>query len=131
MSDDVTTTWPAASIAMFRRCATMTEEEWEQSGLDAYQVVRALASECERLENSGRASGAIGRPNIRSERRDHRRCSTPREWAFEGDVRRCPHGVLQVARNVVGRGSAQWFDLSPVFNPIEYRRADRALSREA
>lgn len=50
MSDDVTTSWPAASIVMFRRCASMTEEDWLASGLDVYQVIRALAGEVERLE---------------------------------------------------------------------------------
>src|SRR5688500_157924 len=45
----------------------------------------------------------------------------------EGDVRRCVHGRVMVGVDVPGSGGVYWVDLSPVFNPIRYRRAVKAL----
>jgi len=50
-------------------------------------------------------------------------------WARSGDVRRCEHGRVQLAYDVPGSIPAYWRDLSPVGNPILYRRAANALTR--
>lgn len=44
-----------------------------------------------------------------------------------GDVRRCEHRIIQVAYEPPGLVQAYWRDISPIFNPITYRRARRAL----
>lgn len=72
--------------------------------------------------------------NITTSRGDHRRwCDysghgDAKTWAFPGDVRRCPHGRIQLAYDVPGSVPAYWRDLSPVFTPLLYRRARRALT---
>jgi len=68
------------------------------------------------------------RPNLRN---PHDRCKQPglevRDWGFPGDVRRCPHGVLQLGFDVPGTVPCYWRDLHPVLTPILRRRAVRAL----
>lgn len=50
-----------------------------------------------------------------------------------GDVRLCPHGRIQVFSEIgvesslQGPGTHYWRDLSPFWNPIDYRRAKAAL----
>lgn len=74
------------------------------------------------------------RPNIRNASDDHRRyCGYPtigtdRDWGRPGDVLRCEHGHIMLGYEVPGCTSAYWQTLSPVFNPIKYRRARRALT---
>lgn len=69
------------------------------------------------------------RPNILTRMQEHRLyCQNPPELAWSGDVRRCEHGRIQMAHAVPGFGSAQWFDLSPLAHPLNYRRARRVLS---
>lgn len=79
--------------------------------------------------------------NIQTAVQDHRRhCDQPgweyRDgnafpgWARPGDVRRCDHGRIQIAYEVIGCTSASFRDLSPVFNPILWRRARAALRKE-
>lgn len=48
--------------------------------------------------------------------------------ADPGDVRRCPHGRLMVAYTVLGLAACQWWTLSPVWTPVLWWRARRALS---
>lgn len=69
-------------------------------------------------------------PNIATAREDHRRyCGFPgQDWNRPGDVRRCRHGRLQVGYEVLGCTSAYWRNLSPIWNPILYRRAVRVLT---
>jgi hypothetical protein len=67
---------------------------------------------------------------------DHRDCwrlaHGPSWWGRPGDLRKCPHGRLQVRTEVSGRsrsmgpGTDWWRDLSPIWTPILYRRALRA-----
>lgn len=51
-----------------------------------------------------------------------------------GDVRRCVHGKIQLRTQVSirarmqGPGTDWWRTLSPVFDPILYRRAQKALA---
>lgn len=50
-----------------------------------------------------------------------------------GDVRRCPHGRVQIrtetpSARVAGPGTDWWRDLSPVWNFFTYRRAVAALN---
>ena len=73
--------------------------------------------------------------NIRTSRGDHRRyCTRPRfevhEWGRPGDVRRCEHGRVMLGYEVPGTVPPYWMDLSPIFTPIRYRRAIRALLAE-
>lgn len=73
------------------------------------------------------------RPNIRTVADEHRRCRYPGHgpvstWARAGDVRRCPHGRIQLAYEVPGSVPAYWRDLSPVWDLFTYRRARRALT---
>jgi hypothetical protein len=55
-------------------------------------------------------------------------------WGQPGDVRRCVHGHLQVRTQVgpnarvAGPGTDWWRTLSPIFTPVLYRRAKRALA---
>lgn len=64
-------------------------------------------------------------PSILTARQEHRLyCQHPPETAWTGDVRRCEHGRIQMAHDVPGFGSAQWFDLDPIFNPINYLTRD-------
>lgn len=76
-------------------------------------------------------------PNIRP-KLPHSECWRPAwpltAWQHRlGDVRRCPHGKLQVlteigpAARVAGPGTHWWRTLSPVFTPVLYRRARAAL----
>lgn len=54
-------------------------------------------------------------------------------WGRAGDVRRCVHGHLQVRTEthpdsrMQGPGTDWWRTLSPVFTPVLYRRAKKAL----
>jgi hypothetical protein len=51
-----------------------------------------------------------------------------------GDVRRCTHGKIQlrtqtsIHSRAQGPGTDWWRTLSPIFDPILYRRARKALS---
>jgi hypothetical protein len=51
-----------------------------------------------------------------------------------GDVRRCSHDHIQLLTKtpdyarVQGPGTHWWKTLSPIFNPIDYRKAKRALT---
>ena len=55
-------------------------------------------------------------------------------FGLPGDVKRCPHGKLMVRTQtgpnsrMMGPGTDWWRTLSPVWNPIEYRRAKAALA---
>jgi hypothetical protein len=55
-------------------------------------------------------------------------------WGQPGDVKRCPHGKLMIRRQVPpnartqGPGTDWWDTLSPIFNPIDYSRAKKALA---
>lgn len=55
-------------------------------------------------------------------------------WGRVGDVRRCVHGKIQIRRQVsihsrtAGPGTDWWQTLSPIWDPILYRRARKALS---
>jgi hypothetical protein len=49
-------------------------------------------------------------------------------WALPGEVRRCPHGLIQLAYEVPGSAAAYWRDLSPILTPVKDRRARRALA---
>lgn len=77
------------------------------------------------------------RPNI-APSQPHKECWR-QSWPLSrhehrlGDVRRCPHGKVQVLTDVgpyartAGPGTHWWRTLSPIFDPITYRRARRAL----
>lgn len=54
-------------------------------------------------------------------------------WGQVGDVMICKHGKIMVrtetsSTRIAGPGTDWWRTLSPIFNPIEYRRAKRALN---
>jgi hypothetical protein len=55
-------------------------------------------------------------------------------WGRPGDVRRCTHGKVQIRTEtsirsrMQGPGTDWWRTLSPVWNPLEYRRARKALA---
>jgi hypothetical protein len=57
----------------------------------------------------------------------------PGWWGRPGDLRRCEHGRLQIRTEVgpgsrsMGPGTDWWRDLSPIWTPILYRRAMKAL----
>jgi hypothetical protein len=74
-------------------------------------------------------------PNIT--RRTHIDCwrLDPVSWGgLPGDVRRCVHGKIQlrsetpVHSRMKGPGTDWWRTLSPIFDPILYRRAKKALA---
>lgn len=72
------------------------------------------------------------RASIQTPIQHHMRfCRGPRlnveEWGEPGDVRRCIHGRIMLAYEVMGTIPPYWRTLSPIFNPIAYRRARRAL----
>jgi hypothetical protein len=77
-------------------------------------------------------------PNItRSTHADCWRLDYTRElswWGRAGDVKVCDHGKLMIRRQVPlsartqGPGTDWWQTLFPIFNPIEYRRAKKALA---
>ena len=74
-------------------------------------ITRPSHSDCQRLDHSG-----------------------PMTWlGTPGDVKRCVHGKLMLRRQVgihsrlAGPGTDWWQTLSPVFDPILYRRARKAL----
>lgn len=54
--------------------------------------------------------------------------------SFPGHVRRCVHGKIQLRSQVgpnagmQGPGTDWWRTLSPVFTPVLYRRARKALT---
>lgn len=54
-------------------------------------------------------------------------------WGQRGDVRRCVHGKVQVRTEtsihsrMQGPGTDWWRTLSPVWNPVLYPRAVKAL----
>lgn len=54
-------------------------------------------------------------------------------WGLPGDVRRCTHGKIQVRTQthlnsrMQGPGTDWWRTLSPIFDPVQYRRAKKAL----
>lgn len=77
-------------------------------------------------------------PNIRPKTQPHSEC-----WRLDwkdplgsrvGDVRLCPHGRVQVRTETSPRSRLQgpgmdwWRTLSPIWNPLTYRRAVRALA---
>lgn len=67
-------------------------------------------------------------PNINTPREEHEiYCGIGLESAHDGDVRRCKHGRLQVNIGTPGSAFGMWEDLSPLFNPIKFNRAKRAL----
>lgn len=55
-------------------------------------------------------------------------------WGQPGDVKICPHGRfmmrMQVPPNhrMQGPGTDYWQTLSPIFNPIKYQLARKALA---
>lgn len=62
-----------------------------------------------------------------------RYCGSPAhdvaDWGRPGDVRRCPmHGRAQVGYEVPGVVPPYWRDLSPLWTPLAWRRARRALA---
>lgn len=78
------------------------------------------------------------RPNIRTAQ-SHDDCWR-QDWPLSayahrlGDVRRCVHRRVQVLTEVgpnarvAGPGTHWWRTLSPIWNPIDYRRATKALA---
>lgn len=79
-------------------------------------------------------------PNILTESQEHHAwCHEPAErvedWGHVGDVRRCVHRKVQLAYDGSSRYVAvippYWRDLSPIFNPVLYRRARRVLDAPA
>ena len=50
-----------------------------------------------------------------------------------GDVRRCAHGKIQIltqvpiTAHIQGPGTDYWRTLHPIWDPIKYRRARKAL----
>lgn len=77
-------------------------------------------------------------PNIRATEPAHSECwqqDWPRfPWQHRlGDVRRCPHGKVQVltevgpSSRVAGPGTHWWRTLHPLLTPVLYRRARAAL----
>lgn len=70
-------------------------------------------------------------PNINTPHDEHEiYCGLGQESAHSGDVRRCKHERLQVNVGFLGSAFGIWDDLSPVFNPIRYHRAKKALELE-
>lgn len=77
-------------------------------------------------------------PNIRPAKRPHSECWRQERHrfgkVFPGDVRYCEHGKPQVLTEVSphariqGPGTDWWRTLSPVWDPITYRRAKKALA---
>lgn len=76
-------------------------------------------------------------PNIRPAVQPHTECWR-QAWPLSshqqrlGNVRRCPHGKVQVltettSRTMAGPGTHWWRDLSRFWNPRDYRRATAAL----
>jgi len=74
-------------------------------------------------------------PNIRTISR-HSEC-WKQEWPLThrpGDVRRCPHARIQeltqvpITARTQGPGTDYWRDLSPIWDPIKYQRARKALN---
>lgn len=70
----------------------------------------------------------------------HRDCwrqsiGEPNWFGRPGDLRRCEHGRLQVRTQVSehariqGPGTDWWRDLHPVWTPILWRRAQKAMKR--
>lgn len=55
-------------------------------------------------------------------------------WGTPGDVKRCPHGKIMIRCEVgpnstmAGPGTDYWRTLSPIFDPIKYRKAKKALA---
>lgn len=55
-------------------------------------------------------------------------------WGQPGDVKRCPHGKLMIRMQVsihsrvAGPGTDYWRTLSPIFDPIKYQLARKALA---
>lgn len=53
---------------------------------------------------------------------------------FPGDLKRCPHGKIMVRRQagpyarIAGPGTDYWSTLSPIWHPLRYRRARKALA---
>jgi hypothetical protein len=78
-------------------------------------------------------------PNITPDRK-HRDCwrldysGNGTWWGQPGDVKYCPHGHIMIRKQVplnsrvAGPGTDWWDTLHPIFNPIQYRRARKALS---
>jgi hypothetical protein len=78
-------------------------------------------------------------PNIRPEGRhaDCWRLDFTRNgnwWGQPGDVKRCVHGKLMIRTQVppnsriAGPGTDWWRTLNPVFDPIKYQLARKALA---
>jgi hypothetical protein len=80
----------------------------------------------------------MSQPNIRPKQQPHSEC-----WRLDwkdplgtrvGDVRRCEHGHVQLRAQtsprsrMQGPGMDYWRTLSPIWDPILYRRARRALN---
>ncbi|MGW4126384.1 hypothetical protein [Nocardia sp. NPDC004711] len=55
-------------------------------------------------------------------------CPTTIRLQPYGDVRRCEHG--QIWMYLPGWSGFHWVRLSPMLNPLKYRRAVRALAKE-
>jgi hypothetical protein len=77
-------------------------------------------------------------PNIMSASQEHDRyCTQPNMgerfdlWGRPGDVKRCRHGKVMLGYEVPGLIPAKWMTLSPIWTPIRYRRAVRALQEQA
>ncbi|MEV4991225.1 hypothetical protein [Pseudarthrobacter sp. LMD1-1-1.1] len=77
-------------------------------------------------------------PNIRTISRHSECWKQENPWLRvhrTGDVRYCPHGRIQVLTQVPitartqGPGTDYWRTLSPIWDPIKYRRARKALGR--
>lgn len=80
-------------------------------------ITRTTHADCQRLD-----MGADGRWDDRA-------------WqGMAGDVRRCVHGKIQLRRQtsirsrMQGPGTDWWQTLSPIFDPVLYRRARKALA---
>jgi len=75
--------------------------------------------------------------NILTEREEHKRyCTQPLTYynrcmagagGLHGDVRRCEHGKLMLGYTVPGLVPAMWRTLHPIWTPILFQRARRAL----
>lgn len=82
----------------------------------------------------------MGNPNIRPKVQPHRPACQQQEWGkfgIPGDVRRCPHGKVQVLTQVPdnarvqGPGTHWWRDLHSFWDRRTHRRAVAALEADS
>lgn len=101
----------------------------------AHRFLRQWVEQSSRRAAVDRQAAAL-RPsgNVLTTRQEHARyCYQPSfgsatDWGRPGDVRRCEHGYVQIGFEVQGTIPCYWRDLSPVFTPILWRRARKALT---